>query len=197
MNSSRPAAAGGTSEDVSKQQSMAYGQACASPRYFTSLCSGALAGLSVDLLLFPLDTFKTRLQSTQGFWAAGGFRGIYQGLSSVAAGSAPGAAIFFVTYEGLKKELLANVTTIESIRYSGVHMVAASVAEIAACLVRVPTEVLKSRYQAGVYGRDVSVLGAIGRILAREGPRGMWKGYATTVTREVSGVAKEKSVCHV
>ena len=48
-----------------------------------------MAGLSVDISLFPLDTIKTRLQSEQGFAKAGGFRGIYSGLSSAAAGSVP------------------------------------------------------------------------------------------------------------
>lgn len=51
--------------------------------------AGAAAGTSVDVALFPLDTIKTRLQSQQGFRAAGGFRGIYSGLLSVTLGSAP------------------------------------------------------------------------------------------------------------
>ena len=49
-----------------------------------------MAGLMVDLSLFPIDTVKTRLQSEVGFYKAGGFRGIYAGLGSVAVGSAPG-----------------------------------------------------------------------------------------------------------
>lgn len=53
---------------------------------------GAVAGTSVDIALFPLDTIKTRLQSAHGFFKAGGFRGIYSGLSAAAAGSAPGGA---------------------------------------------------------------------------------------------------------
>lgn len=43
--------------------------------------AGALAGVSVDVTLYPLDTIKTRLQSQQGFYKAGGFRGVYQGNS--------------------------------------------------------------------------------------------------------------------
>ena len=52
--------------------------------------AGGLAGTSVDLLFFPIDTFKTRLQSAQGFAKAGGFKGIYKGVGSVIVGSAPG-----------------------------------------------------------------------------------------------------------
>lgn len=65
-------------------------QARPPPRFTTALAAGAFAGFAVDVSLFPLDTLKTRAQSSQGFWAAGGFRGVYNGISSVAAGSAPG-----------------------------------------------------------------------------------------------------------
>ena len=61
--------------------------------------AGAVAGTSVDVVLFPLDTVKTRLQSQQGFWAAGGFRGIYSGLLSAFLGSAPtGEAYIYYIY---------------------------------------------------------------------------------------------------
>ena len=65
--------------------------------------AGALAGLSVDVALFPLDTIKTRLQSPQGFLKAGGFQGVYKGVTAAAGGSMPGAALFFCTYETTKQ----------------------------------------------------------------------------------------------
>lgn len=58
-----------------------------------ALLSGAAAGVSVDVSLYPIDTLKTRLQSPQGFWGSGGFRGVYKGLSAAASGSAPGIII--------------------------------------------------------------------------------------------------------
>jgi hypothetical protein len=67
--------------------------------FFTALVAGGMAGTSVDVALFPIDTLKTRLQSPQGFLKAGGFKGIYNGLGAAAVGSAPGAALFFSTYE--------------------------------------------------------------------------------------------------
>ena len=69
------------------------------PSFLTSLVAGGLAGTSVDVALFPIDTIKTRLQSPQGFLKAGGFSGVYNGLGAAAAGSAPGAALFFSVYE--------------------------------------------------------------------------------------------------
>ena len=46
----------------------------------TALMSGGMAGMAVDICLYPLDTLKTRLQSSQGFVAAGGFKNIYRGI---------------------------------------------------------------------------------------------------------------------
>ena len=54
-----------------------------------------MAGTAVDLLFFPNDTIKTRLQASQGFAAAGGFRGMYKGIGSVVVGSAPGGQCLF------------------------------------------------------------------------------------------------------
>ena len=66
-----------------------------------ALVAGAAAGLAVDISLFPMDTLKTRLQAPEGFRAAGGFKHVYRGLGPVALGSAPGSALFFVTYSSL------------------------------------------------------------------------------------------------
>ena len=52
--------------------------------------SGSVAGLAVDLTLFPIDTIKTRLQAEGGLAKNGRFKGLYEGMGSVAVGSAPG-----------------------------------------------------------------------------------------------------------
>ncbi|XP_059505912.1 mitochondrial S-adenosylmethionine carrier protein isoform X2 [Stegostoma tigrinum] len=116
-----------------------------SREFLASLVAGGLAGMCVDLTLFPLDTMKTRLQSQQGFYNAGGFRGIYAGVPSAAFGSFPNAALFFVTYDYTKSVLGLCVSTKQA---PLVHMVAASLGEMAACLIRVPSEVVKQRAQA-------------------------------------------------
>lgn len=67
--------------------------------FLKNMIAGGLAGTSVDVALFPIDTVKTRLQSPDGFWKSGGFRGIYRGIGAAAVGSAPGASLFFTTYE--------------------------------------------------------------------------------------------------
>jgi solute carrier family 25 S-adenosylmethionine transporter 26 len=67
-----------------------------------ALVSGACAGTTVDIALYPLDTLKVRMQSEKGFLAAGGFRGVYNGVLATALGAAPGAAFFFSAYEVFK-----------------------------------------------------------------------------------------------
>ncbi|UZJ53202.1 hypothetical protein CBS101457_002522 [Exobasidium rhododendri] len=157
------------------------------PSYSTSLLSGALSGLSVDLLFYPIDTLKTRLQSSKGFIQSGGFSGIYRGIGSVAVGSAPGAACFFVVYESMKPMILQYKIFGDDGRIgkAGGHMLAASTAEIAACLIRVPTEVIKSRQQTSSYGSKASTLQAFKAVWAEAGIRGYYRGFAGTIGREI------------
>lgn len=103
------------------------------PSFLVSLVSGGIAGTTVDVALYPLDTIKTRLQAPQGFITAGGFRGVYKGLSAAAAGSAPGAALFFSTYE-MSKQILHDRNSSSSSGYQipqpAIHMIAASTGEM-------------------------------------------------------------------
>ena len=68
----------------------------------TWLVSGAFAGMSVDLVLFPIDTLKTRLQSPGRFAGRNIWRGLFQGISPALFVSGPNAAVFFYTYEHMK-----------------------------------------------------------------------------------------------
>ncbi|RYP48026.1 hypothetical protein DL768_006017 [Monosporascus sp. mg162] len=167
------------------------------PSFRTALLAGGIAGTTVDLSLYPLDTLKTRLQSRAGFFASGGFGGVYRGVGSVLVGSAPGAAFFFCTYEGVKGLLSTPYSPSSTIPPHGggwtgplSHMVAASLGEVAACAVRVPTEVVKQRAQAGLHGG--SSWAALRAILSQRpavGAAGVWRelyrGWGITVMREV------------
>ncbi|KAA8565864.1 hypothetical protein MFRU_006g03870 [Monilinia fructicola] len=158
-----------------------------------ALLAGALAGTTVDLTLFPLDTLKTRLQSSEGFIASGGFTGVYRGVGSAIIGSAPGAALFFCTYEATKTAF-ARRRDVLGTHVSGKgkaveHMVAASLGEVAACAVRVPTEVVKQRAQAGQYSSSLLTLKAILGQYKHIGITGVWRelyrGWSVTIMREV------------
>uniref|UniRef100_A0A674MK40 Mitochondrial S-adenosylmethionine carrier protein n=1 Tax=Takifugu rubripes TaxID=31033 RepID=A0A674MK40_TAKRU len=150
--------------------------------FVASLVAGGCAGMCVDLTLFPLDTIKTRLQSQQGFYKAGGFRGIYAGVPSAAVGSFPNAAAFFVTYDCTKSLLGAGGPLAAPHVAPVAHMLAASLGEIVACLIRVPTEVVKQRTQASPSSTSYQMLVTT---LREEGVRGLYRGYASTALREI------------
>jgi len=147
------------------------------PSVLSFLGGGAVAGLVVDLTLYPVDTVKTRMQAPGGFSAARGFRGIYRGISSVIVGSAPGAATFFTVYETAKYQLEPYVQS-ELQKY----LLAASMGEAMACLVRVPMDNVKSKMQAGLYNTTRQTCAGI---MARGGFRGHFVGYLPTLAREV------------
>lgn len=170
--------------------------AAQNPSFQSALLAGALAGTTVDLSLFPLDTLKTRLQSSAGFFPSGGFSGIYRGIGSALVGSAPGAAFFFCTYETTKSFLASRNGQGEEERETAwwkgpvTHMIAASAGEVAACAVRVPTEVIKQRAQAGQHGGSSAA--ALRAILGQYSTRGfsavwreLYRGWGITVFREV------------
>ncbi|OAV96017.1 hypothetical protein PTTG_02308 [Puccinia triticina 1-1 BBBD Race 1] len=147
------------------------------------MVAGAMAGTTVDLFFYPIDTLKTRLQSREGFIASGGFKGVYKGLGSVAVGSAPGAALFFTTYEYCKRSIIPNA--FPSLSSPMVHMISASLGEVAACLVRVPTEVVKQRQQTATYGSSTSSAKALQLAIQQGGFKSLYQGFGITILREV------------
>jgi solute carrier family 25 (mitochondrial S-adenosylmethionine transporter), member 26 len=147
--------------------------------------------------LFPIDTIKTRLQSNLGpsqssllprHTISGTIRSIYAGLPSTLLGSMPSAASFFVVYDGLKRQLIHNDMSAAHQAY--VHMLASSLGEIAACAIRVPTEVVKQRAQAGLFGG--STLLALKDIISLRKTLGvsamvmeLYRGGSITIIREI------------
>ncbi|KAK7684152.1 S-adenosylmethionine transporter [Cerrena zonata] len=154
--------------------------------FLISLISGGCAGTSTDLAFFPIDTVKTRLQAKGGFFANGGWSGIYKGLGSCVVASAPSASLFFITYDSMK------VYTKDSFSLPAFsHMFLALCGEIAACLVRVPAEVIKQRTQAGHIGVGnkasswANFLYLLKNSSGEGTIRGLYRGWNTTIMREI------------
>lgn len=146
-----------------------------------SLIGGAAAGLGVDVILFPLDTLKTRLQSQYGFWNSGGFRGIYKGIGPLAVGSPISAALFFGAYDTTKRLLITQNSN--GIWIPVAHMCSASVAEVICCVAKVPMEIIKQRRQASIKNLSTSML--LKTIMQEEGFRGFYRGFGSTIIRDV------------
>lgn len=98
---------------------------------------------------------------------------------------APSASLFFITYDGLKSATKDKLPAPVS------HMVSAMAGEVAACLVRVPAEVIKQRTQAGVVGiggRSSSWANLQYLLQNKSGEgvlRGLYRGWNTTIMREI------------
>lgn len=128
---------------------------------------------------------KTRLQAKGGFFQNGAWLGIYKGLGSALVALAPSASLFFITYDGLKDY------TEEKLPITASHMVSATGGEIAACLVRVPAEVVKQRTQAGIKGVSNKAtswanLQYLLQNKSGEGTlRGLYRGWNSTILREI------------
>jgi len=155
---------------------------------FTNFCAGLVAGIAVDVPLHPLDTIKTRLQAPGGFAAAGGLRNLWGGLSPVILRSLPCSAIFFVAYDHLRHKLNCQVPSARGALWC--DAVAGSAANVAACSVRVPCEVLKQRMQASLpVGGRVPSLRATVNALGKDGLRSFYTGFGATVSRELAFAA--------
>lgn len=96
----------------------------------------------------------------------------------------PAAAAFFVTYEALKRQLANYGFGLDT--HPGLnHMFAASGGEFVSCLIRVPTEVVKSRTQTGAYGAATSSWQTALNVMKHEGVRGFYRGFGITIAREL------------
>ncbi|KAK7752805.1 hypothetical protein SLS62_005147 [Diatrype stigma] len=122
------------------------------------MLAGAAAAFTVDLMVYPLDTLKTRQQSRdflQTFADPSAktkipsrdlFRGLYQGIGIVVVATLPAAGTFFTTYEAAKSFIGKHGSAI-SLPQAAVHSAASAVAECASCLVLTPAEVIKQNAQ--------------------------------------------------
>ena len=143
------------------------------PSSWGSLLAGAAAATVVDGIIYPLDSIKTRTQAQGGLAKNGGYKGLYRGITSVAACTIPSASIFFFSYEKFKAGIpLAGWSN---------HLLSSTLAELLSCLVLTPAEIVKQRAQISKTQRTSQIL--------RELVRGDFKvwvnGYAGLVARNV------------
>ncbi|KAI8984063.1 mitochondrial carrier domain-containing protein [Mycotypha africana] len=106
-------------------------------------------------------------------------------------GSAPKAALFFVTYEAIKRLMYTTSSNNhqdyqhqnnQQLQSSYIYMTAATCGEISACTIRVPTEVIKQRMQINQFSATYNALSSI---LRTEGILGLYRGFLPTVAREI------------
>lgn len=116
-----------------------------------SFFAGAFAGLVTDLSLHPLDTVKTRLQTSTSSAAKSIntkslAKSLFQGLTPALCGSCPSGAFFFSTYQFVSRKLenCDGNTTSSDIIYKS--LIASCLGEASACLVRAPVDIVKKQH---------------------------------------------------
>lgn len=147
--------------------------------------AGFAAGTLQDIALYPIDTIKHRMQSNVGLWKSGGFRGIYKGLSTAAfGGSGPAGALFFCTYETSKHYLHSKSDNKED--FIAISIVSATIAEIVACVIRVPIENAKTRRWGYSKACDECRDYIFQCQVQRDGPRrSLYRGFATRTVSHI------------
>jgi len=161
--------------------------------------AGAFAGISVNLLVFPFDTLKTRLQSPafqqtrrsatsildRALW-----RKAYQGVGTVLLVAVPSSGVFFTTYEGMKYVLGGSSSTEARgfLPQPAVHALSSSIAQLINCVIVTPAEVLKQNAQMldvhhaapGPPSPTMKVLQQLKRH-----PTKLWRGYTALAARDL------------
>ncbi|KAJ0414625.1 mitochondrial carrier domain-containing protein [Aspergillus carlsbadensis] len=174
------------------------------PPYLHAMLAGGTGGTCGDMLMHSLDTVKTRQQGDPHFpprytsmtssYATiyrqeGILRGLYGGVTPALLGSFPGTLIFFGVYEFTKRKMLDA-----GINANVAYLSGGFFADLAASIVYVPSEVLKTRLQLqGRYNNPYfksgynyrSTTDAFRTIVRQEGFSALFYGYNATIFRDL------------
>lgn len=154
------------------------------------LSCAAAAGILARGPCHPLDTCKTvALSSTNGggklpavvrtIYSREGIAGFYRGMVISSVGSAPGVALYLVSYEKFKT-ILADMGAPAPLT----HLAGGFLAETVSCVVWVPIDVVKERLQVqgpDVRGRYSGSVDGLRTVLRNERLFGLYKGYFSTL----------------
>lgn len=149
--------------------------------------AGAMAGCLTTAALHPIDTVKTQMQlQTRGYCSpmhgplhcfmtlmkAKGIASVYAGFRAAAGGAMISSALYFGAYEWAKTALPMD--------WPARMAIAAVFGNAVSSTMLVPKELIKQRLQAGATGGAFHVARTA---LRRDGIRGLYVGYGTTLLR--------------
>ncbi|KXT03912.1 hypothetical protein AC578_9302 [Pseudocercospora eumusae] len=170
--------------------------------------AGAFAAFTVDLIVYPLDTIKTRLQSpdytklyrngTNTAFNPAMFRGVYQGIGSVIIATLPSSGAFFTTYEAVKSVLTdANPVSQNHKPFVPtplIHAAASGTAELVSCAILTPAEVIKQNAQmVDNSNQSRPKVNATMQTIKkfRSNPLALWRGYSALAGRNLPFTAMQ------
>ncbi|EEF51193.1 uncharacterized protein LOC8287381 [Ricinus communis] len=153
--------------------------------------AGAFAGVFVSLCLHPVDTIKTVTQSYRteqksicdigrSIVSERGVTGLYRGIASNIASSAPISAIYTFTYESVKGSLLPLFS---KEYHSLAHCIAGGSASVATSFVFTPSERIKQQMQIGSHYHNCWK--ALVGIIRNGGLPSLYTGWGAVLCRNV------------
>jgi len=159
------------------------------------MVAGALAGMGEHMVMYPVDTIKTRMQALghpgmqldkslrRAIVSARhreGIRGLYKGVTAVALGAGPSHALYFASYEAAKQLYGGNQRGHQPLATAAAGVTATVVND--ACMT--PWDVVKQRMQVShsPYG---GIFQCVRETYRAEGARAFFKSFWTTLVMNV------------
>jgi hypothetical protein len=193
-----------TNQDINSSQPTSNKEDTHIPSIWACAIAGGLGGIIGDSSMHSLDTVKTRQQGASHipkynntltaystiFREEGFRRGLYGGYSAAMLGSLPSSAIFFLSYEAIKRYAINDLGIPETPAF----LAAGFLGDLFSSVFYVPSEVLKTRLQLqGRYNNPhfksgynyKGLLDAAVTIVRTEGPSTLFYGYKATLTRDL------------
>ena len=150
-------------------------------RMIPNIIAGGLSAIITDIAFFPLETIKTRLQTSNKFLKLSIFRNLYRGLSAQIAISFPDGALYFMAYEGVKflfdSQKIPNSLTLYQKSFLG-----SIIGEIFRVLLINPFEIVKQQIQVG---QQSSLTRSFVYIARNQGFLGLYRGFWSLLGREI------------
>jgi solute carrier family 25 S-adenosylmethionine transporter 26 len=140
------------------------------------LMAGASARGVAQTCLHPIDVARTRLQA-KGVAMKFTPRTFVKGIMPQFVLAFPAGALQFAFYE-FGKEQFGKAGMSGALP----EVVCGALGALGASVIRVPQEVLKQRVQADIYPNAIN---GFQKIISTEGPKGFYKGYLATISRDV------------
>jgi len=156
--------------------------------------AGAFSGLPLATIVGPSERIKCLMQVDKGRFSGfthcalslynqGGLRSIFHGTGITVIRDVPGNAIYFSTYELLKRTFCGW----EGRRYenpsSNSIMLAGGLAGVANWVVAIPADSIKSRWQTAPPGRYTGVVDVFRTTVRHEGFQALFRGLTPALLR--------------
>lgn len=184
----------GSNDDLDNVQSRPFcAEDDASLSFSQHMVAGAAAGITEHIVMYPVDTVKTRMQSYVGvrdyahrrmmdaaraIVQERGVHALWRGVGAVAVSAGPAHALYFATYEWCRKWMGDRNPYVST-----------SVAGIAATVVMdgimTPWDVVKQRMQLAANASYTSVSSCMRRVYLDHGAGAFFAGFRATLLMNV------------